>query len=62
MAHLKRVKGLAILLKRIVSKNHRITAAKVTAELNTHLEDPVFTPDESFTNPTFTVLLQLLNL
>jgi predicted transcriptional regulator len=30
-------------LKRIVSKNHRITAAKVKAELNIHLEDPVST-------------------
>jgi hypothetical protein len=26
-------------LKRVVSKNHRITAAKVAAELSTHLED-----------------------
>jgi len=30
-------------LKRIVSKNHRTTAAKVTAELNIHIEDPVST-------------------
>jgi hypothetical protein len=30
-------------LRRIVSKNHRTTAAQVTAELNTHLEDPVST-------------------
>ena len=29
------------ILKRIVSKNHRITAAKVRAELIIHLEDPV---------------------
>ena len=28
-------------LKRIVSINHRSTAAKVTAALNIHLEDPV---------------------
>ena len=28
-------------LKRIVSKNHRSTAAKVTAELNNHLEDRI---------------------
>jgi hypothetical protein len=30
-------------LKRIGSKNHRNAAAKVTAELNVHLEDPVST-------------------
>ena len=30
-------------LKRIESKNHRTTAAKVTTELNIHLEDPVST-------------------
>jgi len=30
-------------LKRIVSKNHKTTAAKVTAEPNIHLEDPVST-------------------
>jgi len=30
-------------LKKIVSKNHRTTAAKVTAELNIYLEDPVST-------------------
>ena len=29
--------------KRIMSKNHRTTAAKVTEELNIHLEDPVST-------------------
>ena len=28
-------------LMRIVSKNHRTVAAKVTAELSIHLEDPV---------------------
>jgi hypothetical protein len=27
------------ILKRTMSKNHRTTAAKVTAELNIHLED-----------------------
>jgi hypothetical protein len=30
-------------LKKIVSKNHRTTAAKVTAELNIYVEDPVST-------------------
>jgi hypothetical protein len=30
-------------LRRIVLKNHRPTAAQVTAELNIHLEDPVST-------------------
>jgi hypothetical protein len=30
-------------LKTTVSKNHTTTAAQVTAELNVHLEDPVFT-------------------
>jgi hypothetical protein len=30
-------------LRRIVSKNHRATAAQMTAELNIHLEDPVST-------------------
>jgi transposase len=44
-------------LRRIVSKNHRTTAAQVTAELNMHLEDPVSTKTvlrelhESNTNP-----------
>jgi hypothetical protein len=49
---------------RTVLKNHRTTAAQVTAELNIHLEDPVSTKlsDMSFTNPTSTVGLQLLNL
>jgi transposase len=44
-------------LKTNVSKNHRTTAAKVTAELNIHPEDSVSTKqyDESFTNPTSTV-------
>jgi len=52
-------------LKRTLSENHTTTAAKVTTELNIHPEDPVFTQkksDESFTNPTSTVQLQLLNL
>jgi transposase len=31
------------ILRRIVSKNHITTAAQVTAELNSHLEDPVST-------------------
>jgi hypothetical protein len=31
------------ILKMILSKNHRITAAKAKAELNIHLEDPVST-------------------
>jgi hypothetical protein len=30
-------------LRRIVSKNHTITAAQVTEELNIHLKDPVST-------------------
>jgi hypothetical protein len=30
-------------LRRIVWKNHRITAAQVTAELSIHIEDPVST-------------------
>jgi hypothetical protein len=29
-------------MKKIMSKNHRTAAAKVTAKLNIHLEDPVF--------------------
>jgi FixJ family two-component response regulator len=31
------------ILRRIVSKNHKITAAQLTAEVNIHLEDPVST-------------------
>jgi hypothetical protein len=31
------------MLKRVVSKNHRTTAAKVTAEFSVHLEDTVST-------------------
>jgi len=50
-------------LKRIVSNNHRTSAAKVTAELNIHLEDFVSTkPERSFTNPISIVQVQLLNL
>jgi hypothetical protein len=47
-----------------VSKSHRTIAAKLTAELNIHPEGPVSTKlsDESFTNPTSTVELQLLNV
>jgi transposase len=50
-------------LKRIVSQNHRITAAKVTAEL-VILKTlfPQKQSDESFTNPASTVELQLLTL
>jgi len=49
-------------LKRIVSINHRSTTAKVTAELNIHLEGRFHKKqsDESFTNPTSMVELQLL--
>jgi len=50
-------------LKRIVSINHRSTAAKVTAELHNHLEDfPQKESDKSFRNSTSVVELQLLNL
>jgi len=51
-------------LKRIVSKNHRTTATKVTAELDIHLGRPFpqKQSDTSFTNPTSTVELELLNL
>jgi hypothetical protein len=45
-------------LKRSVSANHRNTAAKVTAKLIIHLEDPVPTKtEEGFTNPTSIVEL-----
>jgi transposase len=51
------------ILRRIVSKHHRTTAAQVREELNIHPEYPIFTmSDVSFTNPTSTVGLQLLNL
>jgi hypothetical protein len=52
-------------IEKDVLKNHRTTAAQVTAELNIHLEAPVSIkklPDVSFTNPISTVGLQLLNL
>jgi hypothetical protein len=51
-------------LKRIVSKNHRTTAANVTVELSVHLEDPVSTQavDESFTNLMSMVDLLVLNI
>jgi predicted transcriptional regulator len=50
-------------LKRIVSINHRSTAAKVTAELYNHLENHFHKKsDKSFTNPTYMVELQSLNL
>jgi transposase len=46
-------------LRRIVSKNHRTTAA----QLNIHLKDRFDkNSNVSFTNPTSTVGLQLLNL
>jgi len=51
-------------LQKIVSKNHRTTAAKVTAELNIYLEDTVscfHKQSESFTSLASTVELQLLN-
>jgi len=38
-----------------VSKNYRTTAAKVKAELNIYLEDPV--SNKIVTNPTFKVEL-----
>jgi transposase len=49
------------ILTRIFSKNHRTTAAQVTAELNIHLEGPVPTKlsDVSVTDPTSAVRLQL---
>jgi hypothetical protein len=51
-------------VRRIVSKNHRTTAAQMTVELNIHLEDPVSTKlfNMSFRNPTSMVGLQLPNL
>ena len=39
----KRSEGDRRVLERIVSKNHRTTVQKVTAELNIHPEDPVST-------------------
>jgi hypothetical protein len=44
-------------------KTHRNIAAKMTAEFNILLEDPVSIKyDMSFTNPTSTVEVQMLNL
>jgi hypothetical protein len=47
-----------------VSESHGTAAAKVTAELSIHLEDPVSTKmvQGSFTNPTSMIELQLLYL
>jgi hypothetical protein len=47
-----------------MSKNQRTSVAKVAAELNIQLEDPVSTKQsgESCTDPTSMVELQLLNL
>jgi hypothetical protein len=44
-------------LRRTVPKNHRNTAAQVKAELNIHLEDPVYikTVRLELHNPTSTV-------
>jgi hypothetical protein len=50
------------ILKGIVSKNHRTAAAKVTAELNIHLEDPVSTVTVRRELHKSTVELQLLSL
>jgi hypothetical protein len=52
------------ILRKTVSKNHRTTAAQVTIEMNFHLEDlfPQKLSDVSFTDPTSTAGLQLLNL
>ena len=51
-------------LNRMVSKNQRTAAAKVTAELVSILKTPFpqKQSDQSFTNPISTVELQLLNL
>jgi hypothetical protein len=53
-------------LRKIFSKNHKTTAAQVTAELKKpiHLKTlfPQTVSDVSFTYPTSTVGLQLLNL
>jgi hypothetical protein len=47
-----------------VPKNNITTAAELTAELKNHHEDPFpqKRSDESFTNPTSTLELELLNL
>jgi hypothetical protein len=39
----KRNSGQKLTLRKIVWKNHRTATAQVTAELNNHLEDSVFT-------------------
>jgi hypothetical protein len=53
-------------LRRIVSKNHRTTAAQVTGQQNwlfiLKAQFPKKQSDVNFTNPTSTVGLQLLNL
>jgi len=61
---LKLGEGVHHTLKRIVSKNHRTTAANMRVELIVHLEDPISTQavDESFTNLTSMVDLQLLSI
>jgi hypothetical protein len=50
-------------LKRIASKNHRTAAAKVAAELSTHLERPCFRENcpKRCANTVSTVELELLN-
>jgi hypothetical protein len=50
------------ILKGTVSKNHRTAVAKVTAELNIHLEDPVSAVTVRRELHKSTVELQLLNL
>jgi hypothetical protein len=54
------------ILKWIVFEDHKITAEKVKAELNIHLEDPVSKKKKSPTRasqiPTCTVQLKLINL
>jgi hypothetical protein len=53
-------------MRKIVSKNHRTTAAQVTGQQNwIFILKTLFTlklSEVSFTNPTFTLQLQLLNL
>jgi hypothetical protein len=47
-----------------MSKNHRTTVVKLTAELKNHLEDPFpqKQSNERFKNPTSMLELELLNL
>jgi len=61
---LKLSERILCILKRIVTKDHRTTAANMRVELFVHLEDPVSTQavDESFTNLTLMVDLQLLDI